>query len=112
MKKISILGSTGSIGTQALDLLKNNNQFEVDYLYVDSNHKLLYEQIVDFKPKFACINNYESYKKLKELNKSNTQLIYGDKEVLQFITSREVDLALKAIINEQLFFRIVFKLYT
>jgi len=99
MKKISILGSTGSIGTQALDLLKNNNQFEVDYLYVDSNHKLLYEQIVDFKPKFACINNYESYKKLKELNKSNTQLIYGDKEVLQFITSREVDLALNAIVG-------------
>ena len=99
MKKISILGSTGSIGTQALDLLKNNNQFEVDYLYVDSNHKLLYEQIMDFRPKFACINNYESYKKLKELNKSNTQLIYGDKEVLQFITSREVDLALNAIVG-------------
>jgi len=99
MKKISILGSTGSIGTQALDLLKNNNQFEVDYLYVDSNHKLLYEQIMDFRPKFACINNYESYKKLKELNKSNTQLIYGDKEVLQFITSRKVDLALNAIVG-------------
>ena len=99
MKKISILGSTGSIGTQALDLFKNNNQFEVDYLYVDSNHKLLYEQIMDFRPKFACINNYESYKKLKELNKSNTQLIYGDKEVLQFITSRKVDLALNAIVG-------------
>ena len=99
MKKISILGSTGSIGTQALDLLKNNNQFEIDYLYVDSNHKLLYEQIMDFRPKFACINNYESYKKLKELNKSNTQLIYGDKEVLQFITSRKVDLALNAIVG-------------
>ena len=99
MKKISILGSTGSIGTQALDLLKNSNQFEVDYLYVDSNHKLLYEQIIDFRPKFACINNYESYKKLKELNKSNTELIYGNKEVLQFITSREVDLALNAIVG-------------
>ena len=99
MKKISILGSTGSIGTQALDLLKNSNQFEVDYLYVNSNHKLLYEQIIDFRPKFACINNYESYKKLKELNKSNTELIYGNKEVLQFITSREVDLALNAIVG-------------
>ena len=38
-------------------------------------------------------------KKLKESNKSNTELIYGDKEVLQFITSREVDLALNAIVG-------------
>ena len=68
MKKISILGSTGSVGTQALDLLKNNNQFEIDYLYADSNYKLLYNQIIEHRPKFACINNEESYKKLKETN--------------------------------------------
>ena len=70
MKKISILGSTGSIGTQALDLLKNNDQFEIDYLYANSNYKLLYNQILEYKPKFACINNEESYKKLKKLNNS------------------------------------------
>ena len=99
MKKISILGSTGSIGTQALDLLKKNNQFEIDYLYVDSNYKLLYNQIIDYKPKFACINNEEAYKKLKVLNTSKTKLINGYQNILEFIASRKIDLALNAIVG-------------
>ncbi len=99
MKKISILGSTGSIGTQALDLLKNNDQFEIDYLYANSNYKLLYNQIIEYKPKFACINNEESYKKLKKLNNSNTKLISGDENILEFISSRKIDLGLNAIVG-------------
>jgi len=99
MKKISILGSTGSIGTQALDILKDNNQFEVDYLYSDSNYNLLYKQIICCRPKFACINNYESYKKLKNMDTLNTEVIYGNKEILKFISSRKVDLSLNAIVG-------------
>ena len=47
MKKIGILGSTGSIGTQALDLIFNNNNFEVSYLSAHSNYKLLAEQLLN-----------------------------------------------------------------
>ena len=43
MKKIAILGSTGSIGTQALELLNESNDYIVDYLYANSNYKLLYQ---------------------------------------------------------------------
>ena len=99
MKKISILGSTGSIGTQALDLLKNNDQFEIDYLYANSNYKLLYDQIIEYKPKFACINNEESYKKLKKINNSKTKLISGHENILEFISSRKIDLGLNAIVG-------------
>ena len=77
MKKIAILGSTGSIGTQALELLSESNDYIVDYLYANSNYELLYQQIKSTEPKFACINCEESYNKLKEINNTNTEIICG-----------------------------------
>ncbi len=99
MKKIAILGSTGSIGTQALELLNESNHYKIDYLYTNSNYKLLYEQIISSEPKFACINCEESYKKLKEINDTNTKIICGLNNSLDFIKSRKVDLSLNAIVG-------------
>ena len=99
MRKIGILGSTGSIGTQSLDLLNSNSDFQVDYLCADSNYKLLYKQILEYKPKYACINNMDSYNELKKINQSSTELISGTQNVLDFIKSREVDLALNSIVG-------------
>ncbi len=99
MKKIAILGSTGSIGTQALDLIECNSYFQVDYLYADSNYKLLYTQILKHKPKYACINNIESYNELRKINQSSTKLICGIDDVLDFIKSRKVDLTLNSIVG-------------
>ena len=102
MKKIGILGSTGSIGKQALEIIKNNSEsFSVDYLYANSNYEVLYEQVVDFSPTYICINNKESYKKLSELVKDhfNTKIIFGIKESIDFISSRDIDLILNAIVG-------------
>jgi len=99
MKKIAILGSTGSIGTQALELLNESNDYKVDYLYTNSNYKLLYQQIKSTEPKFACINCEESYKKLKEINNTNTEIICGLNNSLDFIKTRKVDLSLNAIVG-------------
>ena len=80
MKKIGILGSTGSIGTQALEIIRSSNQkFSIDYLYSNLNYKVLYQQILDFSPSYVCINNKESYEKLSELvkNNFNTKIICG-----------------------------------
>ena len=99
MKKIAILGSTGSIGTQALDLIECNPYFQVDYLYADSNYKLLYRQILKHKPKYACINNIESYNELRKINQSSTKLICSIDDVLDFIKSRKVDLTLNSIVG-------------
>ena len=99
MRKIGILGSTGSIGTQSLDLLNSNSDFQVDYLCADSNYKLLYKQILEYKPKYACINNMDSYNELKKINSSSTELISGTQNVLDFIKSREVSLALNSIVG-------------
>ena len=102
MKTIGILGSTGSIGMQALEIIKNNNQnFSVDYLYSNSNYKTLYKQILDFSPSYACINDEESYKNLSELvgPNSDTKIIFGSDNANNFISSRSVDLVLNAIVG-------------
>ena len=102
MKTIGILGSTGSIGTQALEIISNNDQdFSVDYLYSNSNYSILYDQILNFSPQYACINDEESYNKLVQLMKgnSNTKIIFGVKESIDFISSRKIDLILNAIVG-------------
>ena len=85
MKIISILGSTGSVGSQALEIIKNNNHFKVDYLYANSNYKLLHKQILDFNPNYVCINNEESYNELLKLDTKNTKLICGRSNSIEFI---------------------------
>ena len=59
-KNISILGSTGSIGLNALKILsKKKNFFKINILAANKNYKLISKQIVKFKPKVFIINNYE-----------------------------------------------------
>ena len=56
MKKIAILGSTGSIGTQALDVIRNNrDKFEVVALSCGGNVELLKKQEAEFHPQTVCI---------------------------------------------------------
>ncbi|MGM9986229.1 MAG: hypothetical protein ACI35O_03270 [Bacillaceae bacterium] len=60
MKKISILGSTGSIGTSTLDVIRNNpDKFCVSALAADKNVELLAKQIEEFKPKIVSLSNKE-----------------------------------------------------
>jgi 1-deoxy-D-xylulose-5-phosphate reductoisomerase len=65
MKKIAILGSTGSIGTQTLEVVENQGDIEVTALAAGSNIRLLEEQIRKFRPKIACVFEEEKAKELK-----------------------------------------------
>ena len=65
IKKIAILGSTGSIGTQALELIRNNDKFNVSYLSAHSNFKLLAEQAVEFCVESICISDSQYLEPLK-----------------------------------------------
>ena len=58
MKKVSLLGSTGSIGIQALDVIKRHG-LSVTALAAKSNWKLLSEQALEFKPELVCIYDSE-----------------------------------------------------
>ena len=59
MKKIAILGSTGSIGTQTLDVVRNNKDLQVISLVAGSNIDLMEEQIREFHPSMVSIWNAE-----------------------------------------------------
>jgi len=66
MKKIAILGSTGSVGTQTLEVVENQGDIEVTALAAGSNIRLLEEQIRKFRPKIACVFEEQKAKELKE----------------------------------------------
>ena len=66
MKKIAILGSTGSIGTQTLEVLRANKDIGVTALAAGSNIDLLEKQIREFSPKIAAVWNEEKAKELKD----------------------------------------------
>ena len=66
MRKIAILGSTGSIGTQTLEVVRANKDIEVTALAAGSNIDLLEKQIREFSPKIAAVWNEEKAKELKD----------------------------------------------
>ncbi len=77
VKKISLLGSTGSIGTQTLEVVDElGEDYRVVALAAGSNYKLLAEQIRKYKPDFAALENEDSLEKLKEIVKDK-QGLYG-----------------------------------
>ena len=65
MKKIAILGSTGSIGTQTLEVVRNNDDLCVTALSAGNNIQKLEEQIREFKPKYAVVFQEEKAKELE-----------------------------------------------
>ena len=65
MKKIGILGSTGSIGTQTLEIVRDNKDLEVMVLTAGSNVDLLEAQIREFQPKLACLSTEEAAQELR-----------------------------------------------
>jgi len=78
MKNISILGSTGSIGTQTLDIVRANDDLNVVAIAAGSNIKALEEQVREFNPELVCVYNEEAAKNLKTaINDTNTKVVTG-----------------------------------
>ena len=78
MKKIAILGSTGSIGTQALDVVRHMpEEFSVEVLAANSNVELFAAQVEEFRPKLAVLADESAYKTLREKNLQGVELAGG-----------------------------------
>ncbi|WP_330683274.1 1-deoxy-D-xylulose-5-phosphate reductoisomerase [Peptacetobacter sp.] len=102
MKKISILGSTGSIGTQTLDVIRENpNEFEAVAISANSNVKMILEQIEEFKPKYAVMYEEEKAEELKKLIKkdSKTEILSGMEGLKKIASLDEVDIVLTAVVG-------------
>ena len=82
MKKIAILGSTGSIGRQALEVIeKLQDKFIVTALATNSNLELLINQVKNFNPQILSIKSKEKTSQLKEIFKNKTVLNDGLVEI-------------------------------
>ena len=97
MKKITILGSTGSIGTQTLDVIASNIElFKVEHLVAGNNADLLIQQALKFKPKSVAINNLH-YRLSVKSNLDGTGIDVFDETKIDMIASDNVDLVVGAI---------------
>lgn len=98
MKSISILGSTGSIGTQALDVARLRG-FKVEALTSNSNIDLLESQIREFKPKTAAVANEEAAKALKIKVADTETVILGGEEAICEAANIKADKVLNSLVG-------------
>ena len=99
INKIGILGSTGSIGTQALEVIKNNNSYSVEYLSCFNSVDLLVEQVKEFRPQSICIvDKNKELELISALKGEDVQILSGF-EGLWEISSMKVNLMLNAIVG-------------
>lgn len=92
-KRISIIGSTGSIGTQALEVIeKLGDKFEIIALSAGNNVELLNKQVEKFNPKYVCTS-----KKSLEINSKGAKYVYGDEGLEEICSNKENDIILVAV---------------
>jgi 1-deoxy-D-xylulose-5-phosphate reductoisomerase len=101
LKKLAILGSTGSIGTQALDVVQAHpDKFQVEILAAGSNADLLIEQSLKFRPNVAVINDVTQLARVKDALLDEGIKVYGGEDALADVVQMEsVDMVLAAIVG-------------
>lgn len=99
-QRIAILGSTGSIGTQALDIVRQHpDKFEVVVLSANSNVDLLIRQSQEFKPKFSIICDDSKYEKTHNISIKETEFLKGNSVLNEIVTHDEIDLVLNSLVG-------------
>ncbi len=100
-KKIAILGSTGSIGTQTLEVITAHpDQFEAEILTAHENVDLLAQQAVQFQPNAVVIGNKEKYGRLKDaLSQHPIKIFAGYDAIAQAVTLPSVDTVVTAVVG-------------
>ena len=101
MKKITILGSTGSIGENALSVIDNfNDQFRVIGLSANKNSKLLVEQVKKYQPKFVSIIDNNAADLVEEqLSSFDVKILKGREGLLELASYENIDLLLNALVG-------------
>ena len=100
-KNIAILGSSGSIGTQALEVIRENPAlFNISVLTVQHNAALLIEQALEFFPDTVVIVNDEKYQEVKSaLAHTSINVLSGESSLVEVVQSPKVDIVLTALVG-------------
>lgn len=100
MKRIAILGSTGSIGTQTLEVVRENDDLEVVALAAGSNIELLEKQIREFQPTYVAVWEEKKAKELSCLIKdTSTKVVSGMDGLIEIATIDEADIVVTAVVG-------------
>ena len=102
MKKIAILGSTGSIGTQTLEVISDNkNIFEVDLLSAFSNDNLLISQALFYKPKAIIFGDRSKEKVIRDsLKNEKIEIYFGEESLNNFLKYCNPDIVITALVGK------------
>jgi 1-deoxy-D-xylulose-5-phosphate reductoisomerase len=100
-ERIALLGSTGSIGTQALDVISRfPDKFVVEALIAGNNVDLLTKQALRFHPDAVVIGNMDHYLQLKEnLSGTHIKVYSGNEAIEQVITASSIDIVIASIVG-------------
>lgn len=103
MKQLTILGSTGSIGANTLDIVKNNpDKFSISALVAGKNVDLMTEQCLTFRPDFACMANKDASRVLKNnllREGSTTEVMFGTDAACELVALDNVNQVMSAIVG-------------
>ena len=101
MKQIAILGSTGSIGTQTLDVVRQHpEEFSVFALSAHRSLDLLIQQAIEFNPAVVCIADESLYQPLREaLSDLPIQVMAGEKAIAEIVTMPAIDVVVAAMVG-------------
>lgn len=101
-EKIAILGSTGSIGTQCLDVLKITKDKQIYALSCNNNINLLLQQVKVFKPKVVCVydgNKSDEFSYLAKKNNIKVKILSGMSGLCEIASLNEVDLVVNSLVG-------------
>ena len=100
-KKIAILGSTGSIGTQALDVIQSHSdKFEIEVLTAQNNADLLIQQAIAFKPNCVVIGDESKRKQVADaLTSHDIKVFAGSEALAQVVEMESIDMVLTALVG-------------
>ncbi|QGR00118.1 1-deoxy-D-xylulose-5-phosphate reductoisomerase [Paenibacillus psychroresistens] len=102
MKRISILGSTGSIGTQTLDVIAHDREsYQVEALSAGSNVSLLLEQIKQFQPKKVSVATKALADEVSSYITGATEVFYGEAGLIEIAASTDADFVVSALVGSQ-----------
>ena len=100
MKNIAIIGSTGSIGTQTLEVVRTNKDIRVVALAAGNNVELLEKQVREFKPEIVSVQSEDKAKQLRiALSDFNCKIVSGMDGLIAVATCKEAELVVTAIVG-------------
>lgn len=102
MKRIAILGSTGSIGTQALDVISRRpDEFQIEALTAGYNTELLLQQVKKHQPKVISVATKELADQMKPQLPAATKVYYGEQGLYEAAAASEADFVISALVGSQ-----------